>query len=123
PGRILLMDDEEMVREVFRDMIADTPIRLDTACDSRETLAAFQQARQDGDPYELIFLDLTVPGDIGGIKTLQRLWAIDPAVKAIATSGYSDSEVFSDPGKYHFQGIMAKPFRLEDLHATLERFL
>jgi len=123
PGRVLLMDDEEMVREVFRDMLAGTPIRLDTTCGSQEAMAAYRQARQEGDPYDLVFLDLTVPGDIGGIKTLQRLRTADPVVKAIATSGYSDSEVFSDPGKYHFLGIMAKPFRREDLLAILGKYL
>jgi PAS domain S-box-containing protein len=114
-ARILLMDDEEIIRDVFMDMLRPTPYRIDLAASSREALEKFQAARQVNDPYDLVFLDLTGPGDIGGIKTLEKILTIDPLAIAIAISGYSVSEVFSEPDRFHFSDFLPKPFQSEDL--------
>lgn len=115
PARILLMDDEEIIREVFVDMLRGTSYRIDLAVDSREALEKFLAARQAGDPYDLLFLDLTGPGDIGGIKTLEKIRAVDPDAAAIAISGYSVSEVCNHPENFHFHDFLSKPFRPDDL--------
>jgi PAS domain S-box-containing protein len=115
PARILLMDDEEIVREVFVDMLHGTSYRIDLAVNSGEALEKILNARQAGDPYDLLFLDLTGPGDIGGIKTLEKIRAIDPDAIAIAISGYSVSEVCNQPDRFLFQDFLAKPFRADDL--------
>ncbi len=115
PARILLMDDEEIVRDVFADMLHGTTYLIDLAVDSREALEKFQTARRDGAPYDLLFLDLTVPGDIGGIKTLEKIRAIDPDIAAVAISGYSVSEVCNHPQDFHFRDFLSKPFSLDDL--------
>jgi PAS domain S-box-containing protein len=115
PARILLMDDEEIVRDVFLDMLRDTSYRVDLASDSGEALEKFQAARSSGAPYDLLFLDLTVPGDIGGIKTLEKIRAIDPEAVAVAISGYSVSEVRNQPRNFHFSDFLPKPFNLDDL--------
>jgi PAS domain S-box-containing protein len=114
-ARILLMDDEEIVRDVFVDMLRDTPYRIDLAAASGEALEKFQDARAAGAPYDLVFLDLTGPGDIGGIKTLEKIRVIDPQATAIAISGYSVSEVSSHPGRFHFSDFLAKPFQPDEL--------
>ena len=123
PARILLMDDEEMIREVFVDMLRSTPYRIDLALNSREALEKFQNARRAGAPYDILFLDLTGPGDIGGIKTLEKIRAIDPDAVAIAVSGYSVSEVCSQPDRFHFHDFLAKPFRPDDLLAIIGKNL
>jgi PAS domain S-box-containing protein len=115
PARIMLMDDEEIIREVFADMLQSTPYRIDLAADSGEALEKFENARQAGDPYDILFLDLTGPGDIGGIKTLEKIRAIDPDAIAIAISGYSVSEVCNHPGHFNFRDFLSKPFRSDDL--------
>ena len=115
PARILLMDDEEIIREVFVDMLRHTPYRVDLAVDSEETLEKFKAARLANAPYDLVFLDLTGPGDIGGIKTLEKIRALDPEASAIAISGYSVSEVFTQPDRFNFKDFLPKPFRSEDL--------
>ena len=122
-ARILLMDDEDIVREVFADMLRDSPCRVDLAAESNEALKKFVAARDAGEPYDLVFLDLTGPGDIGGIKTLERIRAIDPRVTAIAISGYSVSEVSSHPGRFHFSDFLAKPFQPDDLLDIIARNL
>jgi len=114
-AKILLMDDEEIIRDVFVDMLRDTPYRIDLAGSSKEALKKFQAARKAGAPYDLIFLDLTGPGDIGGIKTLEKIRAIDPQTVAIAISGYSASDVFSRSERSNFNDFLAKPFQAEDL--------
>jgi len=114
-ARILLMDDEEIVRDVFVDMLQGTPYRIDLAAASGDALEKFQSARAAGAPYDLVFLDLTGPGDIGGIKTLEKIRAIDPQAAAIAISGYSISEVSSHPGRFHFNDFLAKPFQSNEL--------
>ncbi len=115
PARILLMDDEEIIREVFVDMLRNTSYRIDLAVNSGEALEKFLAARQAGDPYDLLFLDLTGPGDIGGIRTLEKIRAIDPDAVAIAISGYSISEVCNHPDRFHFHDFLSKPFRTDDL--------
>jgi PAS domain S-box-containing protein len=115
PARILLMDDEEIIREVFVDMLRNTSYRIDLAVNSGEALEKFLAARQAGDAYDLLFLDLTGPGDIGGIRTLEKIRAIDADAVAIAISGYSVSEVCNHPDRFHFQDFLSKPFRPEDL--------
>jgi nitrogen-specific signal transduction histidine kinase/ActR/RegA family two-component response regulator len=122
-ARILLLDDEEIVREVFADMLQGSPCRVDLAAASGEALEKFIAARDAGQPYDLVFLDLTGPGDIGGIKTLERIRAIDPRVTAIAISGYSVSEVSSHPGRFHFSDFLAKPFQPDDLLDIIARNL
>jgi PAS domain S-box-containing protein len=122
-ARILLMDDEEIVREVFADMLQDTPYRVDLASVSGEALEKFIAARDAGVPYDLVFLDLTGPGDIGGIKTLERIRSVDPQVTAIAISGYSVSEVSSHPGRFHFSDFLAKPFLPDELLNIISRNL
>ena len=115
PARILLMDDEEVIREVFVDMLHNTPYRIDLAVNSVEALEKFQSARLGDDSYDLLFLDLTVPGDIGGIKTLEKIRGIDPDAVAVAISGYSVSEVGNRPERFHFQDFLSKPFQADDL--------
>jgi PAS domain S-box-containing protein len=122
-ARILLMDDEEIVRDVFVDMLRDSPYRVDLAATSGEALEKFQAARAAGSPYDLIFLDLTGPGDIGGIRTLEKLRAVDPQAAAIAVSGYSVSEVSSHPGRFHFSDFLAKPFQSGELLEIIARNL
>jgi PAS domain S-box-containing protein len=123
PARILLMDDEEIVREVFVDMLRGTNYRIDLAVNSDEALEKFRTARSGGVPFDLVFLDLTGPGDIGGIKTLEKLLAIDPHVNAVAISGYSSSEVFSQPDRFHFRDFLAKPFLPDDLLKIISKNL
>jgi CheY-like chemotaxis protein len=122
-ARILLLDDEEIVREVFADMLHDTPHRVDLAAASGDALEKFIAARDAGVPYDLVFLDLTGPGDIGGIKALEKIRAIDPRVTAIAISGYSVSEVSSHPGRFHFSDFLAKPFQPDELSDIIARNL
>jgi CheY-like chemotaxis protein len=73
----------------------------------------------DGDPHDVVILDLTVPGGMGGAAALERLREMDPGVVAIACSGYFEEGVMADPGKFGFAGVLGKPYPTADLEQAL----
>ncbi len=122
-GRILIMDDEIMVREVVAGMLSHLGYQVETAAEGKTALALYQKARQDGRPFELVILDLTIPGGMGGAKVINRLLRINPEVKAVASSGYPTDPIISDFRRFGFSGILLKPYRIEELSRTLRKFL
>jgi CheY-like chemotaxis protein len=91
--------------------------------DGRATVDAFAQARAAGHPFDLVLLDLTVPGGLGGREVLAELRALDPAVRAIAVSGYSADPAMTDPAAHGFVGKLSKPYAIEDLERLLGEVL
>ncbi len=124
-ARILLMDDEKIIGDVFRDMLENTNWTVDIVKNSQEVIQFYSGSLACGQKYDIVFLDLTIPGDIGGISTLEKLRELDADTYAIAISGYSDSELFTNPGRYFFKDILAKPFSqdqlLEKINTNLKR--
>ena len=80
-------------------------------------------ALDSGQPFDLVIMDLTVPGKMGGLEAIQKLREIDPEVRAIVSSGYSNDPVLSDFNRYGFSGVVKKPFRVEDLGAAVKKIL
>ena len=88
-----------------------------------EVLKQYQQARNAGQPFDVVIMDLTVPGGMGGKETLKELMALDPLVKALVSSGYSNDPVMANPLEYGFIGVIPKPFRLEEISRVLSKVL
>jgi two-component system, cell cycle sensor histidine kinase and response regulator CckA len=122
-GKILVMDDEEMVREVLGKLLARLGYESEFARDGGEAIEMFVQAQESGQPFVAAILDLTVPGAMGGKETLAGLLEIDPQVKAIVSSGYSDDPIMADFQKYGFRGIIAKPYRISELGKILNQVI
>ncbi|HQO02645.1 MAG TPA: response regulator, partial [Spirochaetota bacterium] len=80
-------------------------------------------ARETGDPFDLVIMDLTVPGKMGGLEAVKKLREIDSGIRAIVSSGYSNDPILSDFGRYGFSGVIVKPFRVEDLGLALKKIL
>ncbi|MFW6138290.1 MAG: PAS domain S-box protein, partial [Spirochaetota bacterium] len=114
-ARILVMDDQEMVGDVASQMLTMAGYEVTTAADGREAVEVYQRSVERGRPYDLVILDLTVPGGMGGKQTISELKKIDPQVRAIVSSGYSDDPVMSNYKKYGFAGVVMKPFNLKKL--------
>ena len=76
-----------------------------------------------GNPFAVAILDLTIPGGMGGEATIKELLKIDPAVKAIVSSGYIDDPVMADYSKYGFSGMVAKPYTIEELRKAVQNVI
>ncbi|MBA4371789.1 MAG: hypothetical protein C0402_02880 [Thermodesulfovibrio sp.] len=118
-GNILVMDDEEIIRDVAGEMLKEMGYDVEVACDGMQAIEAFTLARKSGMPFGVVILDITVPGGLGGQQTLERLIEIDPHVRAIVSSGYSHDPIMSDYRKYGFKGVAAKPYRIKELGDTI----
>jgi len=118
-GKILLMDDEELVREVGGEMLEVLGYEVEFAKQGAEAIELYKKAKESAYPFDAIIVDLTVPGGMGGKETVQELIEIDPEVKAIVSSGYSTDPVMADFRKYGFSGGVAKPYKLKELGETL----
>ncbi|HEX6271853.1 MAG TPA: response regulator [Polyangiaceae bacterium] len=122
-GRILVMDDESALRRIIALCLTDVGYRVEQAHDGAQAVIEFDRARLSGDPFDAVILDLTVRGGMGGLDALERLKALDPDVRAIAASGYSDSPVLGDFERYGFAGALAKPFHFTMLVNLLRKLL
>jgi two-component system, cell cycle sensor histidine kinase and response regulator CckA len=122
-GRVLVMDDEELVRETAAAMLQDLGYVVSLARDGAEAITLYRQASTAGVPFAAVILDLTIPGGMGGKETVLNLLEDDPKVKAIVCSGYSEDAVMSDCTAFGFVGVLRKPFRIQELSAALTRLL
>ncbi|MBI2471893.1 MAG: response regulator [Planctomycetes bacterium] len=122
-GRILVMDDEAFVRDVAGRMLTKLGYEVDFARNGDEAIGLYKKSKDSGYPFDAVIIDLTIPGGMGGKETIQKLLEIDPDVKAIVSSGYSDDAIMSDYRKYSFSGVIAKPYRIEELSKTVHMVL
>jgi len=114
-GRILIMDDDESIRNVLSNMLSYLGYRVVSSQNGEEALEIFSEAHHNGNPFDAVIMDLTVPGGMGGGKLIKRLMEIDPDVKGIVSSGYSNISVMANHEKYGFKGVVHKPYHMEEL--------
>jgi len=119
--RVLVMDDEEMLRTLTRQMLERIGYAVETVKDGLEAIEAYKKQKDLGEPFDAVILDLTIKGGMGGEQTIRELLKIDPGVKAIVSSGYFNDPVLADFRKYGFKGAMAKPYDKKNLKEVLEK--
>ena len=122
-GKILAMDDEEMIRSLIQEMLYRMGYEVELANDGEQAIGLYRQAIATGKPFDAVILDLTVPGAMGGKEAIGRLREIDADVKAIVSSGYSIDPVMSNYEEYGFCGVVEKPYNLQKLGETLNQIL
>lgn len=122
-GRILVMDNEEMIRMVSQSMLQ--ALGYDVVCvkDGEEAIQVYQEFMGTDAAFDGVILDMTIPGGMGGEEAVGRLRALDPSLKAIVSSGYSRHAVMAAYQGYGFDGAVAKPYRLKDLSEVLQAVL
>lgn len=120
-GKILVMDDEEIVRDVAQSILVELGYEVDFAVDGAEAIELYRKAKESGSPFDAVIMDLTIPGGIGGKDAIRKLTEFDPGVKAIVSSGYSEDSIMSDYKKYGFSAVIAKPYRIADLSRTVHQ--
>ena len=122
-GRILVMDDEKVIREVVSRMLKRMGYEVITTRNGRETLSVYRQALDKGKTFDLLILDLTIPGGMGGKETIRELLKINPEIKAVVSSGYSTDAIMADYRSFGFAGLVTKPFNIKELRKTLTEVL
>jgi CheY-like chemotaxis protein len=121
--QILLMDDEAFIRTATSALLEKMGHRVSAVAHGQEAIDEYERVRQTGQPFDIVILDLTIPGGMGGRDALSRLREIDPAVRAIASSGYSEDAVMSDPIRHGFKSALAKPYNRDELVLALNKAL
>ena len=117
------MDDEELIRETCESVLEFLGYATVLTANGDEAIQRYQQASLAGAPFDVVILDLTIVGGMGGKETIQHLLEIDPAVKAIVSSGYSHDSVMANFKDYGFCGVLAKPYTIEEMKVTLAQLL
>lgn len=120
-GRVLVMDDEEMIRTLCSQMLVHLGYEVVLSEDGAQAIELYEKAMKSRRPFDVVILDLTVRGGIGGEETISKLTEIDPGVKGIVSSGYSDGPVISDYESYGFSAAIAKPYKVNELGRTLNK--
>jgi two-component system, cell cycle sensor histidine kinase and response regulator CckA len=120
-GRVLVVDDEDSVRQVTRKALTTLGYEVTLASDGNEAIALYREAFSEGHRFDVVVMDLTIPGGMGGKDAIGRLRDLDPDVRAIVASGYSNDPIMADHQRYGFCGKIAKPFTLRDLGMAVER--
>ena len=117
--KVLLMDDEASIRDMAGGMLECLGCQVQFARDGEEALTRYAAAREEGDPFDLVILDLTIPGGMGGKETMKRLLALDPGTRAIVSSGYSTDPVMANYREHGFRCVVTKPYSMDELCAAL----
>jgi PAS domain S-box-containing protein len=118
--RLLLMDDEASVRRAVSGLLRRLGYDVEEVEDGLRALATYRRAQEEGRPFELVIMDLTIPGGMGGKETIQKLRELDPQVKAIVSSGYSESSLMAQFQEYGFRGVVTKPYTITELVKVLD---
>jgi len=120
-GRILVMDDEAMIRKLAGELLSYLGYDFDFALDGAEAIKRYKQAMNSKKPFDAVILDLTVKGGMGGKETIEKLSKIDPKVVAIVSSGYCNDPGITDFGQFGFSGVVTKPYTMSELGEKLNQ--
>ncbi len=119
-GSILVLDDEPLVRNVLKRMLEQWGYTVETVADGRAAVERYAERLERGAPFDLLIMDLTIPGGMGGRQAITEILAIDPRARAVVASGYSDDPTMSQYREAGFIAALAKPFRKAELAQILE---
>ena len=118
-AKILVMDDEQPIQDIAKQMLNLLGHTVLLATDGKEAIEKFHEQRQSGKPVDVIIMDLTIPGGMGGKDAVQEILKLDPEAKVVVSSGYSTDPAMAHYQDYGFKAAIAKPFLLDDLNKTL----
>ncbi|MBN2298267.1 MAG: response regulator, partial [Deltaproteobacteria bacterium] len=122
-GRVLVMDDEEIVREVCGNMLIKLGYEVAFAQHGQEAIDKYTHAQRYESPFDLVIMDLTIPGGMGGKEAILKLQEIDQNIRAVVSSGYSNDTIMANYKDYGFKGIIAKPYNIKELDDLVSMIL
>ncbi len=118
---VLVMDDDTMVLQVTKAILEAIGYKVLQAKDGQEAIGIYRKAQKTENKIDVIIMDLTIPGGMGGKKAVQEILAIDPEAKVMVSSGYSNDPIMANYQEYGFQAAVNKPFNLQELQRELQR--
>jgi PAS domain S-box-containing protein len=123
-GRVLIMDDEAMVVRIAEKVLHIAGYQTQGVSNGEAVVAVYREAFEHGQRFDVVILDLTVPGGMGGRESAERILAIDPSARLMVSSGYSEDALMSDFRRHGFCAVLPKPYNAQQLcdvvHAVLE---
>ncbi|MEW5802195.1 MAG: PAS domain S-box protein [bacterium] len=122
-GKILVMDDQQLVKATIGRMLTCLGYEVAFAADGAEAIELYKKAKESGSAFDIVILDLTIPGGMGGAETIRKLLEIDPDVKSIVSSGYSNAPIMSEYQKHGFKGVVTKPYEMKELSEIVYKVL
>ena len=109
------MDDEEPVRDILQDMLEELGFQSESTENGTEAVELYRARKEEGKPFSVVILDLTIPGGVGGKEAIKSLLEIDPEVNAVVSSGYSTDPIMASYREFGFRAVLGKPYRLQDM--------
>ena len=122
-AKILIMDDDETIRMVASAMLAAIGFSSESAADGEQALNMYKRSLDNGRPFDVIIMDLTIPGGMGGKEAIKKVLLMDPKARVIVSSGYADDPVMANYIEYGFKGIITKPYTIQNLKTTVKNVL
>ena len=119
-GRVLVMDDDDMIRLGFTALLGELGYEVEITADGEEAIERYAEALNSEQPFDAVILDLTVPGHMGGAEAIERLKELDPRVRAVVSSGYSTDPIMANYQEYGFKAVLLKPFKTAELSRAME---
>jgi CheY-like chemotaxis protein len=116
---ILVMDDDPDVCDLMRAILERKGFKVTITKDGAEAIRAYTLARATQTPFQVVFMDLTIPGGLGGVETQRELLRLDPSIKSIVCSGYSSDPVMANSASYGFVGRLPKPFTSSEIFRVI----
>ncbi|MEM9025638.1 MAG: ATP-binding protein [Verrucomicrobiota bacterium] len=122
-GRVLVMDDEEMIRQIAGDMLQILGYEFELVEDGARMLETYKAATEAGKRFDLVIMDLTIPGGMGGKEAAKKLLQIDPLARAVVSSGYSNDPIMESPEDFGFTAAIQKPYTVQDLSTRMAELI
>jgi CheY-like chemotaxis protein len=122
-GKILVMDDEQIILDVTHDVLNFLNYDSMFASDGKAAIDLYKKEKNAGSPFDIVILDLSVQTGLGGKDTIEELRKFDPAVKGIVSTGFANDPVVENFSLYGFSGKLTKPYKISDLKDILEQLM
>ncbi len=122
-GKILVMDDEEVIREAIGEILTLLGYQVEFAKNDEEAIELYKEAKDSTTPFDVVIMDLNIRGGMGGKETIKNLLEIDPKVKGLVSSANSTDPLMIDFEKHGFSGAVNKPYNIEELSRTLDKLI
>jgi len=122
-GKVLLMDDEQIIRDVTHEILQFLNYEVLSARDGTEAIDLYKKEKMSGYPFDMVILDLSIPNGMGGKETIELLRNFDPGVKAVISSGFTDDPVVQDFSRHGFCERLTKPYNISEMKTLLEKII